>query len=93
MVFEWDERKNRKKYSKHRIRFERAILIWEDEKRIVRYDVDHSGKEERWQVIGWSGTVLFIVFTEITEERIRVISARKANKREQYEYYKDYDIR
>lgn len=30
---------------------------------------------------------------KITDERIRIISARRANKREQYDYYKEYDFR
>lgn len=37
--------------------------------------------------------VLFVVYTEITDDRIRIISARAAEKEEINEYFSNYDIR
>ena len=92
MTFEWDERKNRIKKAKHAVSFEQAAKVWKDPKRIVFYDEKHSSDEERWNVLGVSGTVLFVVFVEKTVETVRLISARKANNEESKRYYRDYDI-
>lgn len=93
MTFEWDERKNRINKAKHAVSFEQAAKVWKDPKRIVFYDENHSSDEERWNVLGVSGTVLFVVFVEKTVETVRLISARKANNEESKRYYRDYDIR
>lgn len=93
MRFEWDIKKDEINFLKHKVRFERAILVWTDEKRIERYDYSHSEREDRWHVIGYANELLFVVYTERKDEIIRIISARKANKREIDEYYKNYDIR
>ena len=66
MTFEWDERKNRINKAKHAVSFEQAAKVWKDPKRIVFYDEKHSSDEERWNVLGVSGTVLFVVFVEKT---------------------------
>ncbi|MBR4796655.1 MAG: BrnT family toxin, partial [Spirochaetia bacterium] len=44
-----------------------------------------------WNAIGMVEEVLFVVFTEIDDDCIRIISARKAEKEEKYEYYKNYN--
>ena len=93
MTFEWNNKKNLTNQKKHKVSFERATGVWKDPKRIVFYDESHSVDEERWIVIGFSGTVLFVVFTEKNEETVRIISARKANNEEIERYYCDYDIR
>jgi len=93
MFFSWDNRKNEANIKKHGIPFEAAVLVFNDEKRIERFDRDHSsGSEERWNTIGMVERVVFVVFTEI-EDCVRIISARKATKEEIDEYYKNYDIR
>ena len=93
MTFEWDEKKNRVNLRKHGISFGRAIGIWKDPKRIVLYDEGHSEEEERWNAIGFAWSVLFVVYVEKEDDRIRLISARKANDEETRRYYCDYDLR
>ncbi len=94
MTFEWDENKNRENKKKHEgISFEIATQVFLDSKRLERFDKEHSTEfEERYDVLGLVEDILFVVFTE-RKNNIRIISARKATKEEQYEYYKDYDAR
>jgi hypothetical protein len=90
MRFVWDEAKDRRNRSKHKVSFETARLVFEDpfamsvQDRIVR-------GEERWQTLGLVGgsVVLLVAHTyldEGDEEIIRVISARKATARERKIY-------
>lgn len=91
MQFEWDEEKNSVNIKKHGISFEFATGVFFDEYRIERVDFAHSDDEERLFTIGKVQSVLFVVFTE-RKENIRIISARKATKEEENEYYKENDI-
>ena len=84
--FEWDDEKNRSNYKKHGIRFESAVLVFEDEQRIDLYDEAHSEYEERFITIGMVEDVLFVVYTE-RADRIRLISARIATEWERRLYY------
>jgi len=60
---------------------------------LKKFDSVHSTeKEDRWNVIGLVLNVLFVVYTE-RKDTIRIISARKATKEEENEYYEDYDSR
>jgi hypothetical protein len=94
MQFEWDEEKNRINKEKHDgIGFEYAVRVFLDDKRIERYDAKHSTlTEDRWNAIGMVGKVLFVVYTE-RSEKIRIISARRATKAEEQEYYNGYEFR
>ena len=94
MTFEWDEDKNRINKKKHDgISFELAVRVFLDEKRLDKYDTEHSTiYEERWNVIGRVEDILFVVYVEV-DSRIRIISARKADKEETDEYYRNYDLR
>jgi len=93
MTFEWDERKNEINKKKHSgITFQMAAKIFFDPNVLIQFDENHSAlKEERWNAIGSVEDVLFVVFTEIIEGTIRIISARKANREERNEYYRNYD--
>ena len=95
MTFEWDERKNEINKKKHKgISFEYAAHVFEDSKRIERFDALHSMlNEERMQTIGMVQEVLFVVYTEKGEDIVRIISARIAEKEEVDEYYQNYDAR
>lgn len=92
MSFEWDEPKNLRNDLKHDIRFEEAVVIWEDTSTQEFFDEDHS-EEERYIKIGLNPYrgILMVVFCErVTgegEEKIRIISARRAtyNERKVYE--------
>ena len=94
MQFEWDEEKNRINKEKHDgISFEYAVRVFLDEKRIERYDAKHSTlTKDRWNAIGMVQKVLFVVYTE-RGERTRIISARRATKEEECEYYDGYEFR
>ena len=86
LTFEWDEEKNRINKNKHGIDFETAMLVFNDMERIEIYDVEHSVAEDRYSTIGMVKDVLFVVYTE-RKEKIRLISARLATKKERSIYY------
>lgn len=84
--FEWDDEKNKKNFQKHHIYFEDAAFVFLDEFKIDDYDEFHSDFEERVKVIGRVGNILTVIYTE-RGDKYRLISARKANKREREDYY------
>ncbi len=91
MRFEWDDRKNRTNYEKHGIWFEEAQTVWADARSAEFFDSEHSEEEERFLRIGTSSRlkVLLVVFCEREEsETIRIVSARKASRKEQEQYEK-----
>jgi len=91
MKFEWDEEKNIINHSKHKVWFEEAQTVWADEMADEFYDSEHSEGEERFIRVGHStnARVLLVVFCERdSSETIRIISARKATKKERNDYEK-----
>lgn len=88
-IIEWDDAKAELNLRKHKIHFEDAARIFLDENRIDYFDELHSDDEERWKVIGLVMNVLVVIYTE-RGEKLRLISARKAEKEEQEEYYGQY---
>ena len=84
--FEWDQEKNLINQQKHKISFETAAYVFEDENYIEMYDFEHSIDEDRYIAIGCVGDVLFVVFTE-RKENVRLISARLATESERRLYY------
>lgn len=94
IIFEWDNAKNEYNKKKHDgIGFEFVVRVFLDEKRIEKYDYKHStATEDRWNVIGLVDDVLFVVYTE-RNDKMRIISARKATQEECNEYYDNYDFR
>ena len=95
MTFEWDETKNVINKRKHNgVSFEIAVRVFLDDKRIEKYDALNSTvDEEHYQAIGMVDEILFVAFTERTNNHIRIISARLAEQEEIDEYYKNYDAR
>ena len=87
IVFEWDDRKNRLNRKIHGISFEDAMFVFNDPHKIILPDLFHSENEERWLAIGIVSRLLFVVFTEKSENIIRIISARIATKAEERLYY------
>jgi hypothetical protein len=91
-TFEWDPIKARENLKKHRISFDRAAEIVLDPLAVSIVDDEHSEHEERWVSLGKDrrGSVLALVhtFLEVSAEecRIRIISARKATRREIKQY-------
>ena len=90
MRFTWDENKNRQNLRKHDVRFETAVLVFDDPFAITQRD-SGSGDEERWITVGaiGPGSILLVVHTfqeSHNEEVIRIISARAAESRERRAY-------
>ena len=89
MRFEWDEEKNRMNVQKHGINFNDVIGLF-DHPMIVHLDVRHDYEENRWIGIGMmKHHFAVVVYTERMGDVIRIISARKANKREVRHYVKN----
>ncbi len=90
--FDWDPRKAKANARKHQVSFERASTIFRDPHLLSIPDEEHSESEERWITIGSddSGILLVLVHTFETvlapSARIRIISARKATKKETKHY-------
>jgi len=88
--FEWDEAKAKTNERKHGVRFEDAMLVFADPYALVDQDRIEGG-ELRWQTLGLvGGTVLLLVAhtvrSEEQDEIIRIISARKALRKERKRY-------
>ena len=88
--FEWDERKSRENKRKHKVSFEEAQTVFLDENAIRFFDPDHSKDEDRFIMLGMSFTLRVLVVCHCYREddsMIRIISARKADKGEQSDYW------
>lgn len=90
MRFEWDENKNRQNLHKHDVRFETAVLIFDDPLAISQRDYSVE-EEDRWITVGAiaPGSILLVVHTiyeEHLEQVIRIISARAAESHERKVY-------
>jgi len=89
MVFSWDDRKERDNLRKHGISFQEAVTAFSDENARLMRDPDHSQKEDRFVLLGFSSKlrILVICHTYRQDEReIRIISARKADRQERKQY-------
>ncbi len=91
MLFDWDEKKREKTLIERQIDFVDAVLVWEDPKRQERVDLRHNYGEKRIQTIGKvSFGILLVVYTERVNENgqevARIISVRKASRKEREEY-------
>jgi uncharacterized DUF497 family protein len=88
--FEWNEEKEQINQMKHGVSFEEAAIVFSDSMRIEIFDKEHSFHEERWKIFGLSGlTVLMVSCTE-KKGIVWIISARKATKTEEEEYFNGY---
>ena len=88
--FKWDERKNRENQRKHKVSFEEAQTVFYDENALRYFDPDHSDDEDRFLMLGMSFALRVLVVCHCCRENesvIRIISARKANKQEQLDYW------
>lgn len=90
--FEWDPNKAKSNLKKHRISFEQASTIFLDPRMISVFDTEYSEHQDRWATIGIdrNGILLVVVhtFQELDADccRIRIISARKATRKESKQY-------
>jgi uncharacterized DUF497 family protein len=83
--FVWDEKKNEANRGKHGVSFEEARTVFFDEDAIQFFDEPHSGGEDRFLMLGLSSSLRLLLVSHTFREResvIRIISARRATKRE-----------
>lgn len=91
MRFEWDPEKAARNERLHEVSFDEARELFTTDAPVLEvYDVDHSGPEDRFKSIGpiRRGLVL-VVWTERSDDLVRIISARWATKAER-EMYAEY---
>ena len=88
--FEWDPEKARRNERVHGVGFEKAsVFLASSVPRLEIYDTRHSEDEDRFLSIGpVTEGVILVVWVERTEDCIRIISARWANKREAALYHR-----
>ena len=89
MQFEWDENKNQANIEKHGISFSEASTVFYDENAVLFDDPDHSENEDRFLIIGFSQKARICIVSHCyrgNDDVIRIISARKATKRESEAY-------
>jgi uncharacterized protein len=89
LTFEWDANKAELNLAKHGVSFEEAATIFGDPLSITIPDPAHSQAEMRFVILGRShlGRLLVVIHTE-RGDNIRVISARRAGRRERNDYEK-----
>lgn len=91
--FEWDAGKDSINQKKHGLSFSNVLSVFMDPNVLNMYDDAHSGLEEdRWISIGRTdkGIVCLVCHTYVSKDdvqSIRIISARKADKDEERQYY------
>lgn len=92
MKFSWDKQKEKINWQKHKVAFIEACYIFTDKYSLTIYDKNHSIDEDRWITLGQTpqGKLLLVVHTYRSinnEEQVRIISARKATKKEIKQYF------
>jgi hypothetical protein len=88
MQFEWDVKKAERNVRKHKLTFAEAATVFYDPLAAIFDDEAHSAFEQREVIIGHSihGRLLMVSFAEKSRNRIRLISARRATRRERKDY-------
>ena len=87
--FEWDERKNTQNKRKQRVSFEEAETVFLDDRALSMDDPDHSGRKERFVLLGVSAALGMLVVCHCYRASghvVRLISARKATATEHESY-------
>ncbi|MBR1861444.1 MAG: BrnT family toxin [Lachnospiraceae bacterium] len=87
--FVWDVKKAGRNLKKHGVSFEEAITVFFDDNAILFDDPDHSEGEDRFILLGMSKEANLLMVCHCTRENdtvIRIISARKATRKETEDY-------
>ena len=85
ITFGWDEHKAIANLKKHGVSFEEAKSIFYDEFGVQFFDEEHSFEEERFLMLGMSSEAKLLIVCHCERGHgtaIRIISARKATRRE-----------
>ena len=92
MKIEWDVNKATQNLRKHGIDFADAVIALEDENALTIEDKGHD--EHRFKTLGLGPELkdLFVVHVFRTDDIIRIISARKADRSETQQYYQGISI-
>ena len=88
-TFTWDEEKQELNIKKHKVTFVEAATVFDDEDALIRDDPDHSLEEDRFIIIGFSESARLLIVCHCyraDDTIIRIISARKANRKERKDY-------
>ena len=87
LIFEWDKRKATGNVRKHGVSFEEAATVFGDDLSITIPDPGHSVGEQRYLTVGFSEDGRLVVVAHADRgDTIRIISARKATRREKKQY-------
>ena len=89
IVFSWDDKKESQNLQKHGVSFEEAATVFADENARLKHDPDHSQREDRFLLLGFSAKLRMLVVVHAyrhDETEIRIISARKATRNERKQY-------
>ena len=88
LFFEWDSVKNASNKKKHGISFEEAKTVFSDDFARLIADPEHSEEEERFILLGESiqSNLLIVCHCIRDKDFVRIISARKADKKERHIY-------
>jgi hypothetical protein len=88
LEFEWHKAKAEANFRRHGVSFDLAKTVFKDPFAIERLDDREEHGEERFVIIGAAEgrVLLFVAYTD-REERIRIISARRATQNEQDDYF------
>ena len=90
--FSWDDRKNEANKKKHGISFDEAKTVFYDESAIRYFDPDNSDDEDRFLMVGVSQKFRILIVCHCFREddsAVRIISARKATKGEEDNYWRE----
>jgi hypothetical protein len=89
LEFEWHKAKAKDNFRRHGVSFDLAVTVFQDPFAIERLDDREDHGEERFLTIGMAEgkVLLFVAYTE-RDERIRIISARRATQYEQDDYFR-----
>ncbi len=90
--FSWDDQKGADNKKKHKVSFEEALTIFYDSNAVEFYDPEHSESEDRFLMLGlgWRLRILVVSYCLLGNgSEIRIISARRATKKERGVYSGD----
>jgi hypothetical protein len=90
LQFEWNEKKDNLNKKKHSVSFTEAQTVFADEKGLLLDDPDYSHNEDRFILLGLSSNLQLLVVSHTYRKDdaiIRIISARKATRSEQKQYW------
>jgi len=88
--FEWDEKKADENLKKHDVEFVEAVTVFADPLSVTVRDPDHSERENRFIIVGYSNRFRPLVVSHMDRDgRVRIISARQLTPAERRDYEKE----